>query len=69
MGWAEGSIAGGREQRAREGSKTFLSEEKNQKAFVTLSRPSQAAQTPEFAKVFYFFSTEKKTFLPYPPPR
>jgi hypothetical protein len=30
----------------------FFSEEKNQKTFSVLSRPSQAAQTPEFAKVF-----------------
>jgi hypothetical protein len=29
-----------------------------------LSLPSQAAQTPEFAKVFCFFSSEKKTLLP-----
>jgi len=28
-----------------------------------LSRTLQAAQTPEFAKVFCFFSSEKKTFL------
>ena len=41
----------------------FFSVEKNQKTFTTLSRPSQAAPTPEFAKVFCFFSSEKKTFL------
>jgi hypothetical protein len=29
-----------------------------------LSRPVQAAQTPEFAKVFCFFSSEKKALLP-----
>jgi len=28
-----------------------------------LSFPSQAAQTPEFAKVFCFFSSEKKAFF------
>jgi hypothetical protein len=32
-----------------------------------LALPSQAAQTPEFAKVFCFFSSEKKAFLPSPP--
>ncbi len=31
-----------------------------------LPRRSQAAQTPEFAKVFCFFSSEKKSFLPMP---
>jgi hypothetical protein len=31
---------------------------------MTLSLSSQAAPTPEFAKVFCFFSSEKKTFLP-----
>jgi hypothetical protein len=45
----------------------FFSEEKNQKTFATLSRHSQAAQTPEFAKVFCFFSSEKKTFLLFHP--
>jgi hypothetical protein len=40
----------------------FFSEEKNQKTFATLSRSSQAAPTPEWAKVFCFFSSEKKTF-------
>jgi hypothetical protein len=46
--------------------KAFFSEEKNQKTFATLSRPSPAAQTPELAKVFCFFSSEKKSFLPCP---
>jgi hypothetical protein len=46
----------------------FFSEEKNQKTFGTLSRLYQAAPTPEFAKVFCFFSSEKKTFLPGNPP-
>jgi hypothetical protein len=32
-------------------------------ACLMLSRFSQAAQTPEFAKVFCFFSSEKKAFL------
>jgi hypothetical protein len=32
--------------------KGFFSEEKNQTTFLALSRPSQAAQTPEIAKVF-----------------
>jgi hypothetical protein len=41
----------------------FFSEEKNQKTFVGLSRPFQAAPTTKFAKVFCFFSSEKKTFL------
>jgi acyl-CoA hydrolase len=31
---------------------------------LTLSLPSQGAPTPEFAKVFCFFSSEKKIFLP-----
>jgi len=30
-----------------------------------LSRFYPAAHTPEFAKVFCFFSSEKKTFLPF----
>jgi hypothetical protein len=30
-----------------------------------LSRPSQAAQTPEIAKVFCFFSSEKVTAQVY----
>jgi len=41
----------------------FFSEEKNQKTFTTLSRTPQAAPGSEFAKVFCFFSSEKKTFL------
>jgi len=41
----------------------FFSEEKNQKTLRVLSRTLQAAPTPEFAKVFCFFSSEKKTFL------
>jgi len=44
----------------------FFSEEKNQRTFLTLSRTFQAAQTPEKSKVFCFFSSEKKTFLPFP---
>jgi len=44
--------------------KVFFSEEKKQKTSMTLSLSSQAAPTPEFAKVFCFFSSEKKTFLP-----
>jgi len=35
--------------------------------YVMLARTLQAAQTPEFAKVFCFFSSEKKAFLPSPP--
>jgi hypothetical protein len=31
---------------------------------LTLSLPSQVAQTPEKSKVFCFFSLEKKTLLP-----
>ena len=46
--------------------KAFFSEEKNQKTLRVLSRTLQAAPTPEIAKVFCFFSTEKKTFLSYP---
>jgi hypothetical protein len=41
----------------------FFSEEKNQKTFAMLSRFSQAAPTSELARVFCFFSSEKKTFL------
>jgi hypothetical protein len=54
----------------------FFSEEKNQKTFswavadLSFRAPPpaiparmQAAQTPEFAKVFCFFSSEKKAFL------
>jgi hypothetical protein len=33
-----------------------------------LSRTMQAAPTPEFAKVFCFFSSEKKTLLAVPTP-
>ena len=33
--------------------------------YLTLSRTFQAAQIPEKSKVFCFFSSEKKTFLPY----
>ncbi len=43
----------------------FFSEEKNQKTFSRLSRSLQAAPEFKFAKVFCFFSTEKKTFLTY----
>jgi hypothetical protein len=35
--------------------------------YLMLRRTLQAAQTPEFAKVFCFFSSEKKAFLPSPP--
>jgi len=45
--------------------KVFFSEEKNQKTFSVLSRTLQAAHTPEFAKVYCFFSSEKKAFLSY----
>jgi hypothetical protein len=44
----------------------FFSEEKKQKTFVMLSRSYQAAQTPEFAKVFCFFSSEKKALPSVP---
>jgi len=37
------------------------------RVYLMLSLPAQAAQTPEFAKVFCFFSSEKKAFLPTPP--
>jgi hypothetical protein len=42
---------------------SFL-EKRSKRLFRVLSRTSQAAPTPEFAKVFCFFSSEKKTFLP-----
>jgi hypothetical protein len=60
--WAETYAACGESQgKVR---KLLFSEEKNQKTFRMLSRPSKAAQTPEFAKVFCFLSSEKKAF-PY----
>jgi hypothetical protein len=34
--------------------------------YLMLSLASQAAQTPEFAKVFCFLSSEKNTFLASP---
>jgi ABC-type amino acid transport substrate-binding protein/mono/diheme cytochrome c family protein len=43
----------------------FFSEEKNQKTFSMLSRTFQAAHTAAVAKVFCFFSSEKKTFLAF----
>jgi len=36
---------------------------RTKRLFLVLSRIVQAAQTPEFAKVFCFFSSEKKAFL------
>jgi hypothetical protein len=44
----------------------FFSEEKTQKTLRVLSRTVQAAQTPEFAKVFCFFSSEKKALYQRP---
>jgi hypothetical protein len=46
-----------------EGRSSFL-KKRTKRLLRVLSRPSQAAPTPEFAKVFCFFSSEKKTFLP-----
>jgi hypothetical protein len=33
--------------------------------YLMLPRTVQAAQTPEIEKVFCFFSSEKKAFLPF----
>jgi hypothetical protein len=49
--------------RYKEGRKKFFSEEKNQKTFASASRFYPAEPTPQFAKVFCFFSSEKKIFL------
>jgi hypothetical protein len=47
----------------------FFSEEKNQKTFIPAlaasSRPSPPMESCGKLKVFCFFSSEKKTFLPY----
>jgi hypothetical protein len=45
---------------AKEGRRSFL-KKRTKRLFLVLSRFSQAAPTPEFAKVFCFFSSEKKT--------
>jgi hypothetical protein len=37
----------------------------NEDFYLMLSRTFQAAQTPEIAKVFCFFSSERKTFLTF----
>ena len=47
--------------RRKEVRKVFFSEEKN---FCYASPTLQAAPGSEFAKVFCFFSSEKKTLLP-----
>ena len=49
--------------RYKEGRKKFFSEEKNQKTFASASRFYPAEPTPQLAKVFCFFSSEKKIFL------
>jgi hypothetical protein len=43
--------------------RSFL-KKRTKRLLRVLSRTLQAAHTPEFAKVFCFFSSEKKTFLP-----
>jgi hypothetical protein len=51
----------------------FFSEEKNQKTFISPPLPRGEAMARIFAqaqdsKVFWFFSSEKNTFLPLPAP-
>jgi hypothetical protein len=48
----------------KEGRSSFL-KKRSKRLLQVLSRPSQAAPTPEFAKVYWFFSTEKNAFLPF----
>jgi hypothetical protein len=49
------------------GRKVFFSEEKKQKTLTTMSPTFQAAPAPEFAKVVWFFSSEKNVFLTLSP--
>jgi hypothetical protein len=46
-----------------EAKKLFFSEEKNQKTFFCYIAQLSGGTTPTFAKVFCFFSSEKKAFL------
>jgi hypothetical protein len=46
-----------------ESKEVFFSEEKNQKTFTSAVADHAGARGSEFAQVFCFFSSEKKTFL------
>jgi hypothetical protein len=54
------AVPGGANQ--EKGKSSFL-KKRSKRLFLMLSRTLQAAQTPEFAKVSCYFSSEKKTFL------